>query len=96
VLSRSAFFRRILGTPAAREFLLNSLAVGEADSALDLDRVAEHVTDPLLSRRIYRHFAEEQKHARRFRQLLEAQGFRATPLPPERALTTRLPSARRT
>jgi hypothetical protein len=83
VLSRSAFFRRILGTPAAREFLLNSLAVGEADSALDLDRVAEHVPDPLLSRRIYRHFAEEQKHARLFRRHLEAEGFRATPLPPE-------------
>jgi hypothetical protein len=83
VLSRSAFFRRILGNPAARKFLLNSLAVGEADSALDLDRVAEHVTDPLLSRRIYRHFAEEQKHARLFRQHLEAEGFRSTPLPPE-------------
>ena len=83
MLSRSGFFRRILASPAAREFLLNSLAVGEADSALDLDRVAEHVSDPVLSRRIYRHFAEEQKHARLFRQHLEAQGFRCTPLPPE-------------
>jgi hypothetical protein len=83
VLSRSAFFRRILACPPARELLLNSLAVGEADSALDLDRVAEHVTDPLLSRRIYRHFAEEQKHARLFRQHLEARGFEATPLPAE-------------
>jgi hypothetical protein len=83
LLSRSAFFRRILSEPAAREFLLNSLAVGEADSALDLDRIADHVTDPVLSRRIYRHFAEEQKHARLFRQHLEAEGFHCTPLPPE-------------
>jgi hypothetical protein len=83
MLSRSGFFRRILASPAAREFLLNSLAVGEADSALDLDRVAEHVPDPVLARRIYRHFAEEQKHARLFRQHLEAQGFRCTPLPAE-------------
>ena len=83
MLSRSAFFRRILETPGAREFLLNSLAVGEADSATGLDRVAEHVPDSLLASRIYRHFAEEQKHARLFRQHLEAQGFRATPLPPE-------------
>jgi hypothetical protein len=83
LLSRSGFFRRILDTPATREFFLNSLAVGEADSALDLDRVAEHVVDPLLSRRIYRHYAEENKHARLFRQHLEAQGFRTTPLPPE-------------
>ena len=49
MLSRSGFFRRILASPAAREFLLNSLAVGEADSALDLDRVAEHVPDPVLA-----------------------------------------------
>ena len=83
MLSRSAFFRRILSTPAAREFLLKSLAVGEADSAEDLDRVAEPVPDPLLARRIYRHFAEERRHARLFRRHLEAQGFRATPLPPE-------------
>ena len=83
MLSRSAFFRRILDTPGAREFLLNSLAVGEADSALDLDRVAEHVADPLLSRRIYRHYAEENKHARLFRRHLEAQGFTTKPLPPE-------------
>jgi hypothetical protein len=83
MLSRSAIFRRILGNAPAREFLLNSLAVGEADSALDLDRVAEHVPDPVLSRRIYRHFAEEQKHARLLRQHLEAEGFRCAPLPPE-------------
>lgn len=57
--------------------------MGEADSAVDLDRVAEHVPDPVLSRRIYRHFAEEQKHARLFRQHLEAQGFRCSPLPAE-------------
>jgi hypothetical protein len=83
LLSRSAFFRRILDSPQAREFFLNSLAVGEADSALDLDRVAEHVVDPLLSRRIYRHYAEENKHARLFRRHLEAQGFTTSPLPPE-------------
>jgi hypothetical protein len=83
VLSRSAFFRRILACRPARELLLNSLAVGEADSALDLDRVAEHVTDPLLSRRIYRHFAEEQKHARLLRRHLEQEGFACSPLPPE-------------
>jgi hypothetical protein len=83
LLTRSAFFRRILDTPPAREFLLNSLAVGEADSALDLDRVAEHVADPHLSRRIYRHYAEENKHARILRRHLESQGFATTPLPPE-------------
>ncbi len=83
MLSRSAFFRRILACRPARELLLNSLAVGEADSAVGLDRVAEHVTDALLSRRIYRHFAEEQKHARLFRRHLEEQGFTCSPLPPE-------------
>lgn len=83
MLSRGAFFRRILYTPRAREFLLNSLAVGEADSAKGLDRVAEHVPDARLAARIYRHYAEEQKHARLFRRHLEAQGYRATPLPAE-------------
>jgi hypothetical protein len=83
MLSRSSLFRRILDSQEARRFFLNSLAVGEADSAVDLDRVAAHVADPALSRRIYRHYAEELKHARLFARHLEAQGFGPTPLPPE-------------
>jgi rubrerythrin len=77
------FFRQILAEPKARELLLNSLAVGEADSAKDLDRIADHVQDEALSRKIYRHFAEENKHARLFRKHLESQGFTPKPLPPE-------------
>lgn len=77
------FFRRILAEPQARELLMNSLAVGEADSAKDLDRIADHVEDEVLSRKIYRHFAEENKHARLFTKHLEAQGFKSKPLPPE-------------
>lgn len=83
MLSRRSFFRRILANPASRELLLNSLAVGEADSAVDLDRVAAHVEDPALSRKIYRHFAEETRHARLFRRHLESMGFSVHPLPPE-------------
>ncbi len=83
MLSRRSFFSRILANPQARELLLNSLAVGEADSAVDLDRVAAHVSDPPLARKIYRHFAEETKHARLFRRHLEAMGFEVRPLPPE-------------
>jgi hypothetical protein len=83
VLTRRAFFRRITARPEARELLLDSLAVGEASSALDLDRFAEHVRDPLLARKIYRHYAEERKHARLFARHLESLGFRAKPLPPE-------------
>jgi rubrerythrin len=63
--------------------LLNSLAVGEADSAKDLDRIADHVEDRVLSRKIYRHFAEENKHARLFKKHLESEGFTPKPLPPE-------------
>ena len=83
LLSRRSFFRHILANPESRELLLNSLAVGEADSAVDLDRVAAHVEDPVLSRKIYRHFAEETKHARLFRRHLESMGFAVRPLPPE-------------
>jgi len=83
LLSRRSFFRQILGNPQARELLLNSLAVGEGDSATDLDRISAHVEDPLLARKIYRHFAEENKHARIFKQHLEAMGFSVKPLPPE-------------
>jgi len=83
MLSRRAFFARLLGHPEARAFLLNSLAVGEADSARDLDRVAALVPDPTLARRIYRHYAEELRHARVLRRHLEAEGFACTPLPPE-------------
>lgn len=83
LLSRRSFFRQILANAEARELLLNSLAVGEGDSAIDLDRVAAHVEDPVLSRKIYRHYAEENKHARLFKRHLEAMGFQVKPLPPE-------------
>lgn len=66
MLSRRAFFTRLLGHPEARSLLLNSLAVGDADSARDLDRVAALVPDPTLARRIYRHYAEELRHRRLF------------------------------
>ena len=62
---------------------MNSMAVGEADSAVGLDLAAEHVTDPVLSRKIYRHFAEERRHARVFGKRLEELGFAPKPLPPE-------------
>jgi len=83
VLTRRSFFQRLLANQGAREFLMNSLAVGEADSATDLDRVAEHVQDEVLSRKIYRHHAEEKRHARLFGKRLSELGFAAQPLPVE-------------
>ncbi|CAG0980634.1 hypothetical protein MYXO_01834 [Myxococcaceae bacterium] len=83
LLTRRSFFRRLLANREARELLLNSLAVGEGDSAKDLDRIAAHVPDPILARKIYRHFAEETKHARLFKRHLESMGFEVRPLAPE-------------
>lgn len=83
MLTRRAFFRRLLADPKARELLMNTLAVGEADSAIDLDRVACHVRDRALSRRIYQHYAEERRHARLLGRRLEELGFAIRPLPPE-------------
>jgi rubrerythrin len=84
MLSRRSFFRKILENDEARAFLMNSLAVGEADSAVGLDKAAAHVTDPVLARKIYRHFAEENRHARIFGRHLEQQlGVKPQPLPPE-------------
>ena len=83
MLTRRSFFQRLLANQEAREFLMNSLAVGEADSAVDLDRIAEHVQDEALSRRIYRHHAEEKRHARLFGKRLVELGFKPQPLPPE-------------
>lgn len=83
MLSRRSFFREILANREARHLLMNSLAVGEGDSALDLDRVAAHIPDPTLARKVYRHFAEENKHARLFKRHLERMGFEVTPLPRE-------------
>jgi len=77
------FFSKLLADRDARELLMNSLAVGEADSAKGLDRVSQQVPDPLLSRKIYRHFAEENKHARRFGKHLAELGCKARPLPSE-------------
>ena len=82
MLTRRSFFQRLLADREAREFLMNSLAVGEADSAVDLDRIAEHVQDEALSRRIYRHHAEEKRHARLFGKRLAELGFSPRPLPP--------------
>lgn len=83
MLSRSSFFRKILANDEARQFLMNSLAVGEADSAVGLDKAAEHVRDPILARKIYRHFAEENRHARVLGRRLEELGVPPRPLPPE-------------
>lgn len=83
MLTRRSFFQRLLANHEAREFLMNSLAVGEADSAVDLDRIAEHVQDEALSRRIYRHHAEEKRHARLFGKRLAELGFQPRVLPPE-------------
>jgi len=87
VLSPSSFkrrfFDRLLASQEAHRFLLNSLSVGEADSALDLDRVAEHVHDPALSRKIWRHWAEERRHARLFAERMAELGFEASALPRE-------------
>jgi rubrerythrin len=83
MLSRRSFFRKILDNDEARALLMNSLAVGEADSAVGLDRSAEHITDPILSRKVYRHFAEENRHARVFGRHLLEMGVEPHPLPPE-------------
>lgn len=83
MLSRRSFFRKILDDEHARAFVMNSLAVGEADSAVGLDKAAQHVEDPILSRKIYRHFAEENRHARIFGRRLEELGVKPRPLPPE-------------
>lgn len=83
MLSRRSFFRRILDNDEARAFLMNSLAVGEADSAVGLDKAAQHVEDPVLARKIYRHFAEENRHARVLSRRLEELGVEPRPLPPE-------------
>ncbi len=84
MLSRRSFFRKLLDNPRARELFMNSLAVGEADSAVGLDRVAEHIADPIVARKVYRHYAEEVKHARLFGQHLEKTlGVSPKPLPPE-------------
>lgn len=83
MFSRRSFFRKILDNDEARAFLMNSLAVGEADSAVGLDRSAEHIDDPALSRKVYRHFAEENRHARIFGKRLQELGVEPSPLPPE-------------
>ncbi len=83
MLSRRSFFRKILDDEHARAFVMNSLAVGEADSAVGLDKAAQHVEDPILARKIYRHFAEENRHARLFGRHLEELGVQLRPLPPE-------------
>lgn len=83
MLSKRSFFRRIVSDREAYRLLMNSLAVGEAMSAVDLDRIAEHIPDPGLARKVYRHFAEETRHGRLFQHRLEDLGFPLTPLPRE-------------
>lgn len=83
MLSKRAIFRDILANAEAHKFLLNSLAVGEADSAKGLDRVAELMTEPATKKRVLRHFVEEEKHGRLFTERLRRFGADPSPLPPE-------------
>ncbi|MCG8591205.1 MAG: ferritin-like domain-containing protein [Proteobacteria bacterium] len=83
MLTRRAFFERLVATPEAHRLLLDSLATGEAESAVDLDRFAALIPDARLSRQVYRHYAEEQKHARWLRERVRATGREPAPLPAE-------------
>lgn len=83
MLSKRSIFRDILANPEAHKFLLNSLAVGEADSAKGLDRVAELMPEPATKKRVLIHHAEEQKHGRLFGDRLRRSGAEPTALPPE-------------
>lgn len=83
MFSRRSFFARILANPEAHALLMNSLAIGEADSARDLDRFARLIDDEVLSAKVYRHFAEETRHARLLGNCLEELGIERQGLPPE-------------
>lgn len=83
MLSKASVFRDILSRKEAYHFFLNAFAIGEADSARDLGRVAEHITDPRIRGKVERHHADEVKHGRLMLKRLEELGTKPTPLPTE-------------
>jgi len=83
MLTRKGFYGHLLRNREAYHFLINAFAVGEADSARELDRVAEHITDPELRARVERHYSDEMKHGRIMSERLRELGGKPQPLPPE-------------
>jgi ferritin-like protein len=83
MLSKRSVFRDLRARPQAYHFFLNALAVGEADSARDLGRVAEHIADPRIRAKVERHYADEQKHGRLMTDRLRELGLTPEPLPPD-------------
>jgi hypothetical protein len=83
MLTRKSFFTHLVKNREAYHFLINAFAVGEADSARELGRVAEHITDPELRAKVERHYSDELKHGRIMSERLRELGGEPRPLPPE-------------
>jgi hypothetical protein len=83
MLSKRSVFRDLMARPRAYHFFLNALAVGEADSARDLGRVAEHIADARIRAKVQRHYEDETKHGRLMAERLAELGIAPERLPPD-------------
>jgi len=75
MFSKRKMFQDILANKRAYEFLLNALAVGEIDSAIGIDKLANLISDPVLKRRTLRLYGDEIKHGRLFTRRLKDFGL---------------------
>lgn len=80
MFSKRKMFEDILANQEAYQFLLNALAVGEIDSAIGIDKLANLITDPVLKRRTLRLYGDEIKHGRLFSRRLKDFGLQPKPM----------------
>lgn len=80
MFSKPKMFERILANQEAYHFLLNALAVGEIDSSVGIDKLANLVRDPVLKRKTLRLYGDEVKHGRLFSRRLKDFGLEPKPM----------------
>jgi len=80
MFSKQKMFQDIMANEEAYKFLLNALAVGEVDSSVGIDRLAELIDDPVLKRKTLRLYGDEVKHGRLFTKRLKECGMDPRPM----------------
>lgn len=75
MLSKRKMFEDILANEKSYHFLLNALAVGEIDSSIGIDKLANLIQDPVLKRKTLRLYGDEVKHGRLFSRRLKDFGL---------------------
>ena len=88
---RKRFFRRLVGTPDGRAYLLNLIVAGEESDQVGIfDRSAELADDEAGRKTAIRHKQDEERHSSLYRACLARTGGRPEPVPRHLMLLRRM------